>query len=229
MNSNKALSRIAGSLYLIVIVGMIFGEFFVRGKLIVWGDAAATTQNILAFEDLFRLGFVIDLIAEACALLLVLALYQLLKSVNKFYAMVMVSCVVVTVAIKSLNMLNEYAAMLLLKGSTGYLSVLSTDQLNAQVLFFMNMHSTGFDIASVYYSLWLLPLGYLIYKSGSGAFSRFLGVWLIISFIALFINFAMRFLYPGFYRDTIFWISGVIDSSEIALCFWLLFKGINVK
>ena len=123
MNSNKTLSRIAGFLYLIVIVGMIFDEFFVRGKLIDWGDATTTAQNILAHEGLFRLGFVIDLITQLCILLVALALYQLLKSVNKFYALAMVAPQVVVVTIHSINMLNLYAAILLLKGSTGYLSV----------------------------------------------------------------------------------------------------------
>jgi len=77
MNSTKTLSRTAGFLYLIVIVGMIFDEFFVRGKLIDWGDANITAQNILAHEGLFRLGFVIDLITQLCILLVALSLYQI--------------------------------------------------------------------------------------------------------------------------------------------------------
>ena len=146
MTSNKTLSRTAGFLYLIVIVGILFDEFFVRGNLIVWGDAAATAQNILGSEVLFRFGFVIDLIAQACLLLLALALHQLLKPVNKFYALIMVSCVVVMVAITTINTLNMYAAMLLLKGSTTYLSVLTKDQLNAMVRFFLGMHGSGLEI-----------------------------------------------------------------------------------
>ena len=228
MHSNKALSRIAGILYLIAIAGIIFDEFFVRGRLINWGDAEITAQNILTHEGLFRLGFVTGLIAQLCILLLSLALYRLLKSVNKYYALAMVAPQVVVVSIHSINMLNMYAVMLLLKGNT-MSAVLSADQLNAQILFFLEMHSTGVDINSIFYGFWLLPLGYLIYKSGSGKFSKILGGWLMISFVALFINFLTRFLFPGFYRDTIFWISGAIDSSEIVLCFWLLFKGINVK
>jgi len=140
MNSKKTLSRTAGFLYLISIAGILFGEFFVRGNLIVWGDAAATVQNILAHEGLFRLGFVFDLIAQACFLLLVLALYQLLKPVNKLYALAMLSCIVVSVAITSINMLNEYAAMLLLKGADSHLSPLTTDQLNAQAHFPRDAH-----------------------------------------------------------------------------------------
>ena len=229
MTSNKILSRTAGLLYLIVILGIMFAEFYVRGNLVVWGDAMTTAQNILNSESLFRYGFVIELIAEACNLLLVLALYQLFKSVNKFYAIVMVACVVVFVSIKSINMLNEYAVILLLKGGGSYLSAMTADQINALVLFFFNMHSTGFDISGIFFSLWLLPLGYLVYHSGNGGFSRILGVWLMISCFALLTNFITRFLYPHFYRDTIFWITGAIDSSEIVLCFWLIFKKVNIQ
>ena len=229
MNSNQTLSRIAGFSYLVVIVGIIFGEFFVRGKLIVWGDGSTTAQNILANEGLFRLGFVVDIIAEVGFLIVVLALYQLLKSVNRFYALLMVSCVFVTVAIKSLNMLNEYAVILLLKGSDTYLSVLTEEQLYAQLMFYLQMHTTGFDLAYIFFGLWLLPLGYLIKKSHSERFSKILGSWLMLTCFALLINFFTRFLYPEFYRDTIFWITGAIDSSEIVFCFWLLFKGVKVR
>ncbi len=83
MYSNKTLSRIAGSLYLFNIAGILFGEFFVREKLIDWEDATVTAQNILANERLFRCGFVIDLMTQASFLFMVLIIYQLFKSVNK--------------------------------------------------------------------------------------------------------------------------------------------------
>jgi hypothetical protein len=229
MNSSIKWSRTAGFLYLFVIAGILFGEFFVRSNLIDWGDATVTAQNIQANEGLFRLGFVFDLVAQASFLLLVLVLYQLLKPVNKLYALVMVSCIVVSVAITTMNMLNEYAAMLLLKGADGYLSSLTDDQLHAQALFFLEMHTTGLDINYVYGSLWLLPLGYLVKNSDSGRFARILGWWLMITFFAFLINWVTRFLYPGFYRETIFWITGMIDCSEIVLCFWLLFEGIKTN
>ncbi len=228
MNSNRTLSKTAGFLYLFVIVAMIFDEFFVRGQLIIWGNATETAQNILAHEGLFRIGFVVGLLAQLCVLLISLALYQLLKPVHQYYALAMVAPQVVVVTIHSLNMLNAYAAILLLKGDS-MSAVLPMEQLHAQVLFFLEMNSTGIDINSLFYGFWLLPLGYLIYKSKSDKFSRILGWWLMVTFVGFFINFLTRFLSPGFYRETIFWISGMIDVSEIVLCFWLLFKGINVR
>ena len=230
MNSNKKLSRAAGILYLLVIVGILFDEFYARGNLIVWEDATLTAQNILANEGIFRLGFVINLIAQACLLLLVIVLYQLLKPVNKLYALVMVACVVVTVSIITINSLNQYAAIILLKASDGYMSVFPAEQLNALIRFFLEMQTTSLDINFIYAGLWLLPLGYLVSKSGSGKFSKILGWWLMVTCWAWIIAFVTRFLDPGFYSSyNIFWAIAVIDTSEIVFCFWLLFKGVDIK
>lgn len=227
MRSPKALSRSAGILYLMVILGMLFNEFIVREQLIAWNNAKATAELLLANEGLFRLGFVVDLLAEASALLLALVLYQLLKPVHSFYALVMLCSIIVTVSVKSLNMLNEYTAIIMLKQSSGYLGAFSDEQVYGQVMLSLAKYSTGFDIAYIYFSFWLLPLGYLILKSGSGRFAKFLGWWLMITFVALFFNFLARFLYPGFHRQLIFYVTGAIDSSEIVLCFWLLLGGLQ--
>ena len=112
-------------------------------KLITWGNATATVQNIIAQEGLFRLGFVIDLATQVCFLLMALVVYHLFRSVNRFYALIMVALVVVTTAIHSLNFLNEYAAILIIKGGVGYLSVFSEEQLNALALFFLQLFTTG--------------------------------------------------------------------------------------
>lgn len=230
MYSNKTLSRLGGCLYLMVIAGILVDEFYARGNLIVWGDSTVTAQNILANEELFRLGFVVNLIAQACLLLLVLVLYQLLKSVNKLCALFMVACVMVTVSIVSINALNGYNALLLLKGSSSYLSVLTERQIHALTLFYLTSHTTGLDLNFIYAGLWLLPLGYLVWKSGLGVFSRIMGWWLMITCLVWLVAFITRFLSPEFYSTyNIFTITGIIDCSEVVFCFWLLLQGINVK
>ncbi len=83
-------ARIAGGLYLIVIVGGIFAEIFVRGRLVVHGDAAATAQNIQAHELLYRLGFVVEVLYCACNIPLAVIFYNLFKVVNKNVALMMV-------------------------------------------------------------------------------------------------------------------------------------------
>lgn len=168
--------------------------------------------------------------AQACFLLMVVVLYQLLKPVNKLCARAMVACVGVTVALVTMNSLNHYAAILLLKDGDGYLSVFTEEQIHALVRFFLGMQTTGLDINFIYAGLWLLPLGYLVLQSGAGRFSRILGWWLMITCGAWLITFFARFLDPGFYsRYHLFEITAVIDFSEIVFCLWILFKGINVR
>lgn len=229
MDANRKYSLTAGFLYLCLVLTKIFTQFVVRSNLINWNDAAATAQNILTSEGLFRFGFIADLIGEVCFLILVLFLYRLLKPVNKTHALVMAGCIIVNVAILSLNMVHQYAVLLLLKGSSGYLAVFESDQIVAQALFHLRMWGAGHSIASVFYSLWLFPLGYLVLKSDSGRFSRILGWWLMITCCALLFNFFTRFLVPEFSRALIFNVTHAIDISEIVFCFWLLIKGVTIK
>ena len=46
--SPRVKARLAGVLYLIIIVGGIFAQLFVRDRLVVTGDAPATSQNIVS-------------------------------------------------------------------------------------------------------------------------------------------------------------------------------------
>lgn len=134
MKSNKKIARIAGLLYLLLIIGGIFAEFFVRQKTIVWGNAAETAQNIMNSEWLFRLGFVGDLFMALTFFFLPLVLYSLLKQVNNFMARLMVLSVVISVSIICLNMLNQIAALILLNHPE-YTGVFETAQLHGLVMF----------------------------------------------------------------------------------------------
>ena len=226
MNSPKKTARVAGFLYLMVIVFGVFAEFFVRQRLIVPGDAATTANNIMAFESLFRIGFVSDLIQVTFWLLLPLPLYKLLKPVNKNHASVMVIFVLVGVAIQCLNMLNQFAALLLLGGAE-YLKVFEANQLHALAMFFLNLHKYGYIIPQIFHGLWLLPLGYLVFKSGS--FPRVFGVLLIIACFSFLLDEFGRFLLPN-YGETIALVVGLPTIiGEFSFCGWLLIRGVNVE
>jgi len=133
----KKTARIAGVLYLFVAVSGIFNAMYGPSSLIVLEDAATTVNNILASESPFRLGIVNDLIAQTVGLLLVLALYKLLKPVNKNHALLMVIFALVGIPIVMLNLLNQFAALLLLSGAD-YLTVFAADQLQSLVMLFLN-------------------------------------------------------------------------------------------
>jgi hypothetical protein len=222
VNSIQRSARFAGFLYLILAICGGFAEFAVRQGMIVPGDAAATVGNILASESVFRLGVVSELIGQAVFILLVLTLYRLLKPVNQNQAVLMVMLVIVAVAITCINMLNQFAALLLL-GGADYLAVFSAAQVQALVMYFLNMHEAGYLIAQVFFGLWLLPLGYLIYKSGF--IPKIVGVLLMVACFGYLIDVFTFFLIPSF--EVV--VSEYTFVGELVLLLWLLIKGVNVE
>ncbi len=225
MNSLKKTARVAGVLYLLVIAFGMFAELYVNLSLIVPGDATTTASNITASELLFRIGFMSGLFHHTCFLLLVLALYKLLKPVNKNHALLMVVFGLGAVPIMMLNMLNQFAALLLLSG-VDYLTVFTIDQLQALALLFLNFHSHGYFIAGMFSGLFLLPLGYLVFKSGY--VPRILGVLLMIGCFGYLIELFTVFVFPSYEMISYLGLAVAIIA-EFSLTFWLLLKGVKEK
>ncbi len=220
--SPQIYARVAGGLWLIL---AIFGGFaFVSvSSLLVPGEAGATVSNIMASESLFRIAILSDLFGQTVFIVLVLVLYKLLKIVNNFAALLMVMFVIVSVSIQSLSALNQIAVLFLLSGAD-YLTAFPADQLHALVLLFLNLRGAGFEIiAQIFFGLWLLPLGYLVYKSGF--LPRILAVLLIIAGFGYLISVVTFFLFPNFDTD----ISQFTFIGEVTMLLWLLIKGVNVE
>jgi hypothetical protein len=218
-------ARVAGLLYLLLVVFNAFAVVYVLESLIVPGDAATTASNIMASGSLFRMGFVSHLLGIMCFLLVTLPLYSLLKPVNKDLAALMVLFVLVAVPILAINMLNHFVALPLLSGAD-YLTVFTADQLHAQVMLSLELYDIGYHIAQIFFSLYLLPLGYLVYKSGY--FPRVLGVVLMIASFAYLIDVFVFFLLPS-YEGMIITILEVFSLSELVFGAWLLVKGVKVQ
>ena len=160
--SPRKTARIAGSFYLIFILTTVLATY-VRSRFIVSGDAAVTANNILGSEFLFRIGFVTELVSAVFFLLAAWALYVLLRPVNRNLSLLFLLLNLGGVAVECINALNLFAALQVLSGAS-YLSVFQTGQLQAMAMSFLNLYSNGFLIAQIFFSAWLLPLGYLIYK-----------------------------------------------------------------
>src|SRR5574341_46135 len=217
--SPLTLARVAGLLYLMGLPAP-FGLIYVPSRLIVSGDAAATAANIMASETLFRFGIVSNLYVSVVNLLLVLALYRLLTPVGKHMALLMVMFVVAGAAIAMLNEMTQFAVLRLLSGAD-YLTVFTTDQVQALALLFLNMHSQGINIAQIFWGLWLLPMGYLVFKSGF--LPRIIGALLIIAGFGYVIQSFAAVL--GYNLSIIFYTGW----GELLLLLWLLIKGVNVE
>jgi len=214
-------ARVAGFLYLMLFPAPL-GLIYIPSLLVVRGDAVATANNIMASESLFRLGMMINLIPPIIMILVVLALYQLLKFVNKSMALLMIMFVLVGAPIAMLAELNQLAVLQLLSG-VDYLNVFTTSQLNVLVMFFLDLHRFGVLIAHIFWGLWLFPLGYLVFKSGF--LPKILGVLLIIGCFGYVIQSFATFLLPNLKVNIIFFTSW----GELLFPLWLVIKGINLE
>jgi len=219
-------ARMAGFFYLIYLVTTIPSDLC-RDSFIVLGDTAATAKNIMASEWLFRLSFVGDPISAVFFLLAAWALYVLLKPVNKGLALLFLLLNLGGVAVYSINLLNQFAAVLLLSGAD-YLNVFQSDQLQALAMLSLYIYKYGFSgIAQIFFGAWLFPLGYLVFKSGF--LPRFLGVILMVHCVVWLMSALQFFLFPGFIEITfvgITYLSYPIGFiSEFGLSLWLLIMG----
>ena len=221
--SQRKAARVAGVLYLLLIIFGIVAEG-IRQSLIVSDDAAETVANIMDSEGLYRLSFTSDLFMIGCFLLLPLAFYVLFKPVNKNQASLVVIFVLVSVPIMLINMLFHFSALLLLSDAD-YLTVFETDQLHALVMVFLDLYTAGVMIATIFHGLWLLPLGYLVYKSGY--FPRVLGVFLMLACFGFLIESFQYFLAPDYEVIT---YPGLVAEiiGEFGFCGWLLIKGAKI-
>ena len=165
MSSTRNAGRVAGFLYLLLVVFAPLRLIYIPGKLFVHGNATATANNIVAHELLFRLGIVADLFCGTILIFLVLALYRLLKGVDQNLVVLMVIVGgVLPAAIDFLNVLNDAAALGLVRGAD-FLSVFDKPQRDALAMLFLRLHHQEIVAAEILWGLWLFPLAILVYRS----------------------------------------------------------------
>jgi hypothetical protein len=220
MNSVKKTARMAGLFYFIFVIASIVADLFGH---FVFADASATVSHIMAHQSLFRIGVVTSLFAYVFFLLAAWYLYILLKPVNKNSALLFLLLNLGGFAILVYSHLNLFSSLTLLSGSD-YLKVFQPDQLLAQATLFINLYKTGSTIAQIPFGVWLLPLGYLVFKSGF--LPKILGIFLIVDCFGLLIYVCQRFLFPDYGAIAYpCWVIGFI--AEVSLTLWLLIKGVK--
>jgi hypothetical protein len=215
MFSNKGLARIAGGLYLIVAVCGGFSELYVRARVDVPGDAAATAASIAESETLFRVGALSDLVGITCFLVLALVLYGLLRPVGAGAATTMLVFIAVSVAVMTANMTYHLGALH---------AAVSGDEAGA--LRFLEMHHEGYLVAGIFFGLWLFPLGYLLVRSGYAP--RALGILAMVGAFGYVADTVANVLAgsPGEPTTEVLLLPSVL--AEVSLVLWLLVKGLEV-
>ncbi|WP_298312135.1 DUF4386 domain-containing protein [uncultured Aquimarina sp.] len=216
MEFPKKTARLTGFIGIIVLVSGSFAHS-INTKLLNFDNAIETTNNILSSELLFRLSFVSGLIMETVFVFYAFFLYKLLRPVNKNNATLMLILALLPVPIFLMNQLNLFAVLLSAK-----------EQMQEQMMFYLNLNKNGGFIVSIFFGLWLLPLGYLVFKSSY--LPKILGIFLMIGCFGYLINFIQGFLFPG--TEATLWTNPVLiitHISELLLMLWLLIIGINIK
>lgn len=214
--------RLTGLFYLLVIICAGFSQGYVRGTIIVPGDATVTAENILQNKALFQLGLTTDFIAFLLDVVISVLLYQIFKPFHKGLALLSSSFrLIAHPAIGSINLLNHYMAMRVL--DTHQLTVsFSIEQLQQMSSMFVEAHHYGYLIAGGFFGIHCILFGILIYKSN--VFPKFFGGLLLGSGAGYLIETFGNFNFPGyeFYTGLIVGIAAALG--EVGITIYMLSK-----
>jgi hypothetical protein len=224
MSSPKRLARIAGVLYLLVGVFGGFAEGFVDPKMYVAGDAAATAGNVLASPGLVRMSVVAHLLDGTFFVFLAMVLYVLLEHVNKSVARAMLVLVALATGIICLNAVFQFEGLRVATDST-YATAFGTAGSNALVLLLLDTQHYGTLSAQVFFGLWLVPIGYLAYRSE--LFPKWLGALLIVGGVCYVADLLAAFLAPAFGQMIHAFIVIPCAVAEISMVVYLLAIGVK--
>jgi hypothetical protein len=224
--SQRKAARVAGFMYLLTMVTANFAEFYVRGQLIVPGDAVQTARNIAASGQLFRLGIASDLVTFASDVMLVVALYAVFKPVNRNLALIAAFWWLVECSVAAATVANDFAAVLLLRGADS-LRALNAEQGQALARLLISMDAGGNRVAALFFGLGSTLFCYLWFKSRY--VPRVLAAWGVLASLVPAIVPLATIVFPALVDARLRRArSGVpIVIFEIAVGVWLLVKGIQ--
>ena len=219
-------ARLAGLLYLIAMATGLFAEFYVHfpSTLIISGDAAKTASNIMANERLYRIGIANNIITFAIDVVLIWALYVLLRPVSRNLALLAVFFRLVETTMACVAIINYFVAMQFVSDAD-HLKAFDSEQLQALSI----MHYTyalTFTVVAIFLGLGSTIFNYLLFKSRY--IPKALAVWGIFSSLLLLTSQFAIIIFPDLEKIIIPACFGPIAIDEIALGFWLLFKGANI-
>lgn len=226
MNSPKRLSRIAGVLYLLVGILGGFAEGYVEPKMYVAGNATATVGNVVANAGLVRMGVVADLLDGTIFVFLGLTLYLLLRHVHKGSARTMVVLVALAAGLTCLVALFEFEGLRVATGAVD-LAAFGTGGSSAVVLLLLDTQHYGLLIAQIFFGLWLVPLGYLAYKSAM--FPKTLGAMLVVGGACYLVDMLAAFLVPDISKAIHGYVNIPSAIAEVWMVGYLLVVGAKTR
>jgi len=225
--SLKKTARKAGLLYFVWVLTGIYGMMYVQSQTIVKGDDVATASKILSNEFLFRTSIINDLFSSAVCVFLVFVLYRLLKQVNEHQAKLMVSLLILTIPVVFIINAFNITSLMILKGEG--LKTFEAGQKQELAMLFLKINDYGLLILEMFWGLWLIPFGQLVYKSRF--IPRILGIFLIIGGVVYMLDSFLSLLFPMYrlyFRQFAEQpILLTVAVGEISIMLWLLIKGVK--
>jgi hypothetical protein len=224
MDSKRQQARVAGLLYLLIVVFGLIAQVLVRDGLVNYNNATITSENIRNSEFLYRFGFVSELLMLICDIGVTTILYLLLRDISRIWSLLSTFFRLTSIIILSVVALTHYAALYFLQESE-FLKVFNTDQLNSMALLSIRFHGAGYNISLFYFGVHLIILAYLTLKYDP--FPRIIGILLLIAGLSYVVNSITAFMFPAFVR--IIYPAILIPSfiAELTFSVWLIWKGIR--
>ena len=213
----KKTARIAGIFYLTYIVLTILAELIAK---LGFGSPAEIVEIMQTHGERFKMGFMVNMLWAVFFLLAAWALYVLLRPVNRDLALLFLLLNLAGIAVEAFSFLELYAGWLLV-GNPTYAGLLQPEQLHIQALFYIDLSKNAHQISQIFFSTWLFPLGYLIYRSGY--LPKLLGIILMVECVAWFMFPLQYFLFPSIVIARISSVFGFIG--EFSLTLWLVIMG----
>ena len=221
--SLRNAARIAGALYLFIIVLGVFAQMYALEPLVVARDAAATAANLLEHELRYRLGFAAHLFYLACAVTVALILYRLLQPAGRNLALLAVLFNIVAIAVEAAVLLNLLAALRFL----GMIGPEGLDAPAAQALAytFTGLFSNGFGMSLVFFGFFCILTGILIFRSGF--LPRIIGILMQVAGACYLVNSFTLFVVPAVAAKLYPFILLPCLVAELSLTLWLLIRGVD--
>lgn len=214
--------RVAGFLYLFLVILGPLRLIYIPSKLFVSGNASATVVNIASHELLFRLGIASELVGAVILVLLTLAFYRLFAGVDRnLSVLVVIFGGVMPALIYFVGVVDDFGVLMVVHRAD-FLSVFAIPQQDALAMLFLKLRDYQNTAAETLWGVWLMPLAVLVYRSRF--LPRFLGVWLALGGFAYIALSLAGVLWPQ-YQDRVFAISQPAFLGEMAIMLWLLIKG----
>jgi hypothetical protein len=223
--SQRKAAKAVGFVYLFALAPAIFAEFYVLDKLIVSDNVAQTALNIMSHERLFRLGIACNLTVFALDIILITALYVVLKPVNRSLALLAAFWGLIETAVLVVAALSDFDVLRVLSGA-GYLQAFEADRLQALARLSISAHGAAYNVGLVFAGLRSTVFCYLWFKSRF--IPRALSAWgVFASFLLATCTFAFIIFPEARNVITIGYYGGPIFIFELSMGLWLLLKGLR--